>query len=319
MGQHQPQRWQVALSDGRPVGVAAAARHHEGVKLPKDAFLLVGGGVAAEPSSEAREVGLPWVEVKRLAGATGVGSRHDRAHCRGKGHQPPVLVPSNLGVDKVSRREALGSLGHTHQPLHVVASDVGPVVDIVLLQQEGHQVHVLEDEVHLIAEAEGGGPGVQQLLSGCEGAHVGVLAGGKLLLGVVIAEGAAPQPDHLQLPKDGAQVPVGALHQAAHRRLIHLEALTAGYVQHPLRDLHRCRPSVVQLHGVVPQGLELLGVLVVADAHYGYLGLRDDLDEVCDATAVAPTHAVHLVHDDHRAPPAQSPARAASTHCRVGR
>lgn len=56
-------------------------------------------------------------------------------------------------------------------------------------------------------------------------------------------------------------------------------------------------PPVVQLHHMVLQGLELLVVLVIADADDGDAGALDGGDQLAHTPPVATTHAIHLIHD----------------------
>ena len=55
------------------------------------------------------------------------------------------------------------------------------------------------------------------------------------------------------------------------------------------------RPEV-QLKGAVAQRLELLVVLVIADANYGHLAGLDDAQQLAHATPVPTRHAIHFVH-----------------------
>ena len=48
---------------------------------------------------------------------------------------------------------------------------------------------------------------------------------------------------------------------------------------------------------MVLQGLELLVVLVIADADDGDAGALDGGDQLAHTSPVATTHAIHLIHD----------------------
>ena len=72
-------------------------------------------------------------------------------------------------------------MSHLHAHL-VIGGDNGAVVEVVLLYEEGHQVHVLEDQVRLAAHAEVLGLQGQQLACRLKGAHLKVLPTAHLVL-----------------------------------------------------------------------------------------------------------------------------------------
>lgn len=67
-------------------------------------------------------------------------------------------------------------------PHLVIRSHNRPVVEVVLLYEQGHQVHVLEDEVRLGAQAEVLGLNGQQFARCLKGAHLKVFACAHLAL-----------------------------------------------------------------------------------------------------------------------------------------
>ncbi len=70
---------------------------------------------------------------------------------------------------------------HLHPHL-VIGGDNGAVIEVVLLYEQGDEVHVLEDQVRLSAQAEMLSLHGQQLACCFKGAHLKVLAGTHLVL-----------------------------------------------------------------------------------------------------------------------------------------
>ncbi len=70
---------------------------------------------------------------------------------------------------------------HLHPHL-VIGGNDGPVIEVVLLYEQGDQVHVLKDQVRLSAQAEMLSLHRQQLACCFKGAHLKILAGTHLVL-----------------------------------------------------------------------------------------------------------------------------------------
>ena len=65
---------------------------------------------------------------------------------------------------------------------------------------------------------------------------------------------------------------------------------------------------VVQLHDMVLQGLQLLVVLVVADADDGHARSLDGGDQLPHPSSVTAAHAIHLIHDQAYLQPISLPS-----------
>jgi len=86
-------------------------------------------------------------------------------------------------------KQAVQQLGHNMveawphlHPHLVIGGDNRAVVEVVLLYEQGDEVHVLEDQVRLSAQAEMLSLHRQQLACCFEGAHLKILAGTHLVL-----------------------------------------------------------------------------------------------------------------------------------------
>ena len=97
-------------------------------------------------------------------------------------YEKPRVILSCPGVQ--AKHVALHMVeAYTHLHPHlVIGGNNRPVVEVVLLYEEGDEVHVLEDQVRLSAQAEMLSLHRQQLACCFKGAHLKVLAGTHLVL-----------------------------------------------------------------------------------------------------------------------------------------
>lgn len=90
-------------------------------------------------------------------------------------HGKQAVQAEHVGLHMVETQTHL----HTHL---VIGGDNRAVIEVVLLYEEGDEVHVLENQVRLSAQAEMLSLHGQQLACCFKGAHLKVLAGTHLVL-----------------------------------------------------------------------------------------------------------------------------------------
>lgn len=73
------------------------------------------------------------------------------------------------------------------------------MVEIVLLEEQGDEIHVFENEVQPFVDRQVPARGVQEATSNLKGALIRVLVGPLGSSDLIIAEGGTAEPHHLQL------------------------------------------------------------------------------------------------------------------------
>ena len=153
-GQEGPQRGHEVHAHRQRGAVVLARAQHVGVELLQQARVLVGRGHLPEPRREARpEVVLP----EGLATAAHERRRLDTPQRQLQRHEAPHLLRPNFARDDVALRNGVRRARAPLHPERLVLPFAGHVVDVVVRDEEGHEVRVVKHQVKPLVEGHGGG------------------------------------------------------------------------------------------------------------------------------------------------------------------
>mmetsp|Transcript_33259 Transcript_33259/g.79451 ORF Transcript_33259/g.79451 Transcript_33259/m.79451 type:complete len:500 (-) Transcript_33259:1676-3175(-) len=277
-------------------------------------------GVLAEPPGELRVA-----PDESAVGPARVMTDFDGEDAA-QGEKGPVLIAAaEVLLDEAEVAHGLGRVVYSVEGgllFVVVIIDLCAVVHagehlgVVLVYHEAHQGVVDEERVSPLHEARvgracvGTGEVLRPLADGT--ARVEHANAQNLILvdvrlpipEVTVGHGRGlrpPRPSfaapHLERVKDLADIVPAGFGNTLSGVLLDFHPLELADVHGALGYDALGRAAVAEVEAVLGEGLDLLGLAVVADADNGHLALLNHLYQLGHAAPVPGTHAVHLVHD----------------------